>query len=234
MAHRKCARQHHALHSDEARHACGHRARRVHRQGAQQQPEVRDFPDDHRGQLHCRGTVQLRPLAVAGYQARDVADLKRHLHERERQEQIPVLVLVEPLLGLARVEAQERHGGVHVLVQRVVIAVDVVRHLVVVAPHETGTPDEVVRQAQRVVHPYLGRHGAMVPAVLDSKSDPRPREAKKRTGEQPRGIRVEAVRRDSCRHDGGGGAVAPHAVQRLALLRKQFAAHTLADAVVER
>ncbi len=40
-------------------------------------------------------------------------------------------------------------------------------HLVVVAPHERAAPRQVVGQAQRVVHPRVGAHGAVVAAVLD-------------------------------------------------------------------
>ena len=120
------------------------------------------------------GAVKLRAIAVAREQTLDIANLERHLHQREGEEQVKVLKLGEPLLGLPSVETQQRHRGVDVLVECVVVAVNVMRNLVVVPPHQTGPADQIIRHAERVVHPHLGRHRAVVAAVLDRQPDPRP------------------------------------------------------------
>jgi hypothetical protein len=51
------------------------------------------------------------------------AHLEAELQEGEGGPHVDVLVLVEPPLGQARVEAQQREGGEDVLVQRIVVAV---------------------------------------------------------------------------------------------------------------
>ena len=42
----------------------------------------------------------------------------------------------------------------------------------VVAPHEGGAANEVVRQPHQLVHPSLGRHCPMVAAVLHREANP--------------------------------------------------------------
>ena len=44
--------------------------------------------------------------------------------------------------------------------------------LMVVAPHQGGAADEVIRQPHQLVHPGLGRHGPMVAAVLHREANP--------------------------------------------------------------
>ena len=63
-----------------------------------------------------------------------------------------MLELVVPVGRLAGVKADERETGKHVLVPVNVIAVDVVGHVVVVAPHQAGGADEVVGVAKHLVH----------------------------------------------------------------------------------
>ena len=194
---------------------------------------MRDLTDDDGRELERGGAVELGALAVPREQTLQVANLERQLHQRKRREEVVVLEPVEPLLGLPRVEPQERHGGVHVLVQRVVVAVDVVAHLVVVPPHERRPPDEIVRHAQRVVHPRLGAHRAVVPAVLNSQPDPRARQAEHRAREWSGEVGVERVARDGGAHDGRRRRVAAHPVLRLTLPREQLLAHPGTDGVVQ-
>lgn len=44
--------------------------------------------------------------------------------------------------------------------------------LVVVAPHQRGATNEVVRHAKGVVHKGVRGHGTVVAAVLDGQADP--------------------------------------------------------------
>ena len=125
-----------------------------------------------------------------------------------------------PHLGKTGIKAQERECVEDVLIQRVVIAVDVMghllgalvtpnsemlggdfdecdhlsasnwtqyrrdsphltltpsidySHLMVVPPHQRAASDEVVRHPHGIVHEGVGRHGPVVPAVLDGQADP--------------------------------------------------------------
>lgn len=45
-------------------------------------------------------------------------------------------------------------------------------HLVMVAPHEAGSTDQVIAQAHQLVDPCLGGHGSMIATVLYSQTDP--------------------------------------------------------------
>jgi hypothetical protein len=54
----------------------------------------------------------------------------------------------------------------------VLTAVDVVGHLVVVAPHQGAAADEVPTHAQQAIDQLIGAHRAVVAAVLHRQPDP--------------------------------------------------------------
>mmetsp|Transcript_11219 Transcript_11219/g.24172 ORF Transcript_11219/g.24172 Transcript_11219/m.24172 type:complete len:241 (-) Transcript_11219:513-1235(-) len=201
---------------------------------AKEQEVVRHLAGNHSGLLKVRGTVQSSTDRAVVKQPLDVAHLEDQGQEREGQPHVEVLELVVPVLGLAGVKAQEGEGVHHVLVQCLIIAVDVVGHLVVVSPHEGGASNQVVSQAQRVVHNGVGGHGSVVPAVLDGQADPGARKAQQEGGGGVGVSCIQAVCNACIGEDGQCSTLTTRAVSALDLLPlENLLADTLPDGVVD-
>mmetsp|Transcript_5890 Transcript_5890/g.23273 ORF Transcript_5890/g.23273 Transcript_5890/m.23273 type:complete len:206 (-) Transcript_5890:766-1383(-) len=151
VTHRERTREDDSLARHETDDAGDDGGSRVAHQRCSQQTEVHKLADNYGGKFPSGRPVELCAFGIASEQTDDVADLERHLQQRKGQEHVPVLEAVVPRLGTTSVETQERHGGVHVLIHSIVVAVNVVAHLVVVSPHQRRAADEIVRQTEDAV-----------------------------------------------------------------------------------
>mmetsp|Transcript_5007 Transcript_5007/g.15188 ORF Transcript_5007/g.15188 Transcript_5007/m.15188 type:complete len:326 (+) Transcript_5007:595-1572(+) len=132
------------------------------------------------------------------------------------------------------VEPEQRIGAEDVLVHLLVVAVDVVRDLMVVAPHETGSAGHVVHEAQKLVDPLLRRHGTVVSAVLDRESEPSAAQAAQDSGQHARRSDVESEAAEGVAEDDHGGPLAARPVRALDLLAlEDLLAHAVPDRVVK-
>ena len=65
-----------------------------------------------------------------------------------------MLKAMVPHAWAAGIKTEEGHGGEHVLVKCVVVAVNVMAYLVVIAPHERRSTNEIIRETKSVVHSW--------------------------------------------------------------------------------
>ena len=230
---RESARQHHALHRHERRHARAHRRPAVRHRRGEEETEVRQLARDHRRELERRGAVKLRAIAVAREQTLDIANLERHLHQREGEEQVKVLKLVEPLLGLPSVETQQRHRGVDVLVERVVVAVNVIAetwwwylHIRLDPPIRSSVmPSALFTHTLGDIAPWLPQCWIVSPIHAPARPSTDPATIP--------GMLKYSVCIAPQSQGWSPPRVAARAVHRLTLLRKELLAHALADGVVQ-
>ena len=86
--------------------------------------------------------------------------------EGEEEPHVDMLELIIPVSGLAGVKADEGEAGEHILIPVNVVAVDVVRHVVMVAPHQAGGANEVIGEAKNLVPGRRLGQPAVVGAVI--------------------------------------------------------------------